>query len=208
MQNQDEIAQIMTIEQGTAFHGAHRRGELAMPDAAQTAALYDATQDAMSAAGLPAYEISNHAREGEESQHNLTYWRYGDYLGIGPGAHGRLSLGGKKFAIRQHRAPEIWLDGIERGEQEFGARDELTRDQRLLELTMMGLRLTQGIDRSAFREELGVEPEEAYSRAHLDRLVEAGFLELGRAALRATAAGRRRLDAVLDYLVGPSAASI
>ncbi len=198
----------LTIEQGTAFHAAHRRGELPMPDATHTADLYDTTQDVMSAAGLPAYEISNHARNGAESRHNLTYWRYGDYLGIGPGAHGRLSHEGRKFAIRQHRAPEVWLDAVERADPEVGTRSELTRDQRLLELTMMGLRLTQGIDRSAFREELGMEPEDAFSKARLDRLVEAGFLELNQAALRATPAGRRRLDAVLDYLVNPATASL
>ncbi|HEY9537310.1 MAG TPA: radical SAM family heme chaperone HemW, partial [Kiloniellaceae bacterium] len=95
----------LTIEEGTAFHGAWRRGELVLPEQEAAATLYEATALHLAEAGLPAYEISNHARPGGECRHNLTYWRYGDYVGIGPGAHGRLSWDGAKHATRQHRAP-------------------------------------------------------------------------------------------------------
>ncbi|MFO7482571.1 radical SAM family heme chaperone HemW, partial [Oceanibaculum nanhaiense] len=104
----------LTIEEGTPFHLRHARGEFRIPDEDTGAALYEATQDVLEQAGLPAYEISNHARPGEESRHNLAYWRYADYAGIGPGAHGRLTLAQGKIATRQHRAPQIWLERVER----------------------------------------------------------------------------------------------
>ena len=94
----------LTIEPGTAFATLARRGELVLPEEDSTAALFETTQDRLAAAGLPAYEISNHARPGAECRHNLAYWRYQDYVGIGPGAHGRLTRGGMKYATRQHRA--------------------------------------------------------------------------------------------------------
>ena len=99
----------LTIEPGTAFHTQHRRGELAIPDENDAAILYEITQNIMSEAGLPAYEISNHAAPGAESRHNLVYWRYGDYAGIGPGAHGRITRAGHTTAYRRQRAPERWL---------------------------------------------------------------------------------------------------
>ncbi|MDH3473177.1 MAG: radical SAM family heme chaperone HemW [Rhodospirillales bacterium] len=191
----------LTIEEGTAFHAAQRRGELSLPGAAAAAALYEATQAAMEAAGLPAYEISNHARPGAESRHNLIYWRYGDYLGIGPGAHGRLTLGGRKLATRQHRAPEAWLAGVERNGHATRRHAALAEGERLAELTMMGLRLAEGIARERFRRELSLEPETAFDAARLAALGEAGLIELDRRGLRATAAGRQRLNAVLGYLL-------
>jgi oxygen-independent coproporphyrinogen-3 oxidase len=191
----------LTLEEGTAFHAAWRRGELVLPEAARTAALFEATQEAMAAAGLPGYEISNHARPGAESRHNLTYWRYGDYLGIGPGAHGRLTLGSAKIATRQHRAPETWLATVERNGHATRVRNELTRSERLVELTMMGLRLTDGIARTGFRREVAAEPEDVFAAETLDALVEAGYLQLDATGLRATAVGRQRLDAVLDRLL-------
>ncbi len=194
----------LTIEQGTAFHGAWRRGELQMPDAAEAADLYEMTQETMAAAGLPSYEISNHAGPGAESRHNLTYWRYGDYLGIGPGAHGRLTLAGQKFATRQHRAPEAWLAAVERDGHATRGRSALSPADRLIELTMMGLRLTEGIGRPNLRRELDLEPESAFDTARLKALVEAGDLQLDDRGLRATAAGRQRLNAVLDYLLTDS----
>ncbi len=99
----------LTIEKGTAFHTAHARGDFAIPDDDRAGMLYELTQLRLNEAGLPSYEISNHARPGGESRHNLVYWRYGDYVGIGPGAHGRLTLGGAKVATRQLRLPETWL---------------------------------------------------------------------------------------------------
>ncbi|MEE9479739.1 MAG: radical SAM family heme chaperone HemW [Kiloniellales bacterium] len=193
----------LTIEPGTVFHGAWRRGELVPPGEETAAALYEGTQEVLEGAGLPAYEISNHARSGAESRHNLTYWRYGDYAGIGPGAHGRLSLGRQKLATRQHRAPEAWLDAVERAGHATRSASPLSRDQRLAELVMMGLRLREGVARAAFRRELESDPEDLLDSARLSHLREAALVSLDATGLRATAAGRQRLDGVLDYLLTP-----
>ncbi len=197
----------LTIEAGTAFHGAWRRGELVMPAEDESAALLETTRELLGAAGLAAYEVSNHARPGAECRHNLTYWRYGDYVGVGPGAHGRLTLAGEdgapgdKFATRQHRAPEAWLEAVERQGHATRARARLTPEARLAELVMMGLRLIEGISRAAFRRETGAEPEQALDPGRLQALIEGGFLKLDGAGLRASAAGLARLDAVLARLL-------
>ena len=197
----------LTIEPGTAFHGAQRRGELVLPGEAAGAAIFEATRELLDAAGLPAYEISNHAKPGAECRHNLTYWRYGDYLGVGPGAHGRITLSaradvpGEKLATRQHRAPEAWLEAVERHGHATRARDRVLAETRIEELVMMGLRLTEGVARAAFRRETGREPEQVLDAGRLAMLIEGGFLELDAAGLRATAAGRLRLDALLGRLL-------
>ncbi len=199
----------LTIEPGTAFHGAQRRGELVLPDEGTGVAIFEATRELLEAAGLPAYEISNHARPGAECRHNLTYWRYGDYLGVGPGAHGRITLEapgeddtpGEKLATRQHRAPEAWLAAVERRGHATRARDPVPAETRLEELLMMGLRLTEGVARAAFRRETGREPEDLLDPVQLAALIEGGFLELDAVGVRATAAGRLRLDALLGRLL-------
>lgn len=190
----------LTIEEGTRFHALHGRGKFTLPDDDLAGALYEATQETLSAAGLPAYEISNHARPGEESRHNLTYWRYGDYVGIGPGAHGRLTLGGEKWATRTHRAPEAWLERVERDGHGGHEAERVGAEARLSELLMMGLRLAEGVPLARVREEAGRPLEEAVDRRALDRLVAGGFLELTPDRLRATAEGRQRLNAVLAAL--------
>lgn len=191
----------LTIEEGTVFHGAWRRGELSLPEEDDAARLYEETAEQLAAAGLPAYEISNHARPGAACRHNLTYWRYGDYVGVGPGAHGRLTWDGKKHATREHRAPEAWLDLVAR--QGHGWRDApvIEAGQRLTEMVMMGLRLSEGIARDAFRRELQAEPEALLPADRLARLGGEGYLLLDAAGLRATPAGRQRLDALLGYLL-------
>ncbi|HEY5210697.1 MAG TPA: radical SAM family heme chaperone HemW [Stellaceae bacterium] len=191
----------LTIEQGTAFATAYARGAFALPDEDTGGALYEMTRDMLGAAGLPAYEISNHARAGQESRHNLAYWRYRDYLGIGPGAHGRLTSAGTKYALANHRAPETWLASVERDGHGGAQRTALTRQERRDEMTMMGLRLATGIARDAFEAETGITLDAAFDPAALGRLVDGGFLELDAAGLRATDAGRQRLNAVLDRLL-------
>ncbi len=191
----------LTIEEGTAFHGAWRRGELVLPEEDAAAGLFEATAAQLGEAGLPAYEISNHARPGAECRHNLTYWRYGDYAGVGPGAHGRLTRGGVKRATRAHRAPEAWLELVERHGHGWRSVEAIAADQRLAELVMMGLRLSEGIARRALRQELGAEPEDLLPRARLDRLVAEGYLVVDAEGLRATPAGRQRLDALLGFLL-------
>ncbi|HKO06088.1 MAG TPA: radical SAM family heme chaperone HemW, partial [Alphaproteobacteria bacterium] len=159
----------LTIEPATAFAEACARGDLILPEEDSAAALYEATQEMLEAAGLPAYEISNHAAAGEESRHNLTYWRYGDYVGVGPGAHGRLTIAGGKRATRQHRAPEAWLERVERcghaTRQHFALSPEECREEMLL----MGLRLAEGVDRKRFLKTCGMTLETALDGARLVR---------------------------------------
>ena len=190
----------LTIEAGTAFATSFARGDFALPDEDAAGALYEATQAALVVAGLPAYEISNHARPGQECRHNLAYWRGQDYLGIGPGAHGRLTSGPARFATRQMKAPETWLAAVEtrgHGTEEFV---RLTPDERRNELMMMGLRLTEGISRECFFAAAGLRFEDVFTD-RLTPLVDGGFVELDEHALRATASGRQRLNAVLARLL-------
>jgi len=191
----------LTIEPGTVFAGAHRRGELVLPEEEEAAALYEETQDLLESAGLPAYEISNHARPGGACRHNLTYWRYGDYVGIGPGAHGRLTLDSVKLATRQHRAPEAWLAAVEAAGHATRERTPILPVERVEEMLMMGLRLVAGVTRTGFRRETGRDIEAVLDVGRLRRLTDGGFLVLDERGLRATRAGRQRLDAVLAGLL-------
>lgn len=191
----------LTIEEGTAFYPLHARGDLVLPDEELAGDLYEATQSQLTAAGLPAYEISNHARPGEESRHNLTYWRYGDYVGIGPGAHGRLTLDGEKFATRAHRAPEIWLERVERHGHGAAAPDPIDRDARGTELLMMGLRLSEGVRLARLVEEAGRSLDDFVDPAALSRLIDGGFLTRDADRLVATSEGLQRLNAVLSAIL-------
>jgi oxygen-independent coproporphyrinogen-3 oxidase len=191
----------LTIEPGTAFHTAHQRGDFALPDEDTAADLYEATRDLLGEAGLLAYEISNHARPSAESRHNLTYWRYGDYAGIGPGAHGRLTQGVTKFATRQQRLPEAWLAEVERrgsGEAERSALDAAERGREML---LMGFRLAEGADLARFAREAGTPARDFVDAQAAKRLADAGLIEWSDDALRATEAGRQRLNAVLAALI-------
>ena len=191
----------LTIEEGTVFHGAWRRGELVLPKEDDAAELFEATAVQLGEAGLPAYEISNHARPGAECRHNLTYWRYEDYVGIGPGAHGRLAWDGAKRATRAHRAPEAWLDLVERQGHGWRSVEGITTEQRRSEMVMMGLRLSEGIARSALRREIDAELEDLLPSARLERLTAEGSLVVDDDGLRATPDGRQRLNALLGFLL-------
>ena len=131
----------LTIEEGTPFYGLHRAGKLVVQDGEQSAILYETTQEVTEKHGLPAYEVSNHARPGAESRHNLTYWRYGDYAGVGPGAHGRLTREGHKFATATERHPEQWLERVESRGSGLVESVELAESEQADELLLMGLRL-------------------------------------------------------------------
>lgn len=191
----------LTIEAGTAFHRAERRGALTLPGDDVQARLFEATQALCEAAGMPAYEISNHARPGEECRHNLVYWRSGEYLGIGPGAHGRLNLGGVRRAQRAIRAPEAWLAAVESRGHGREACEPLAAEVRVEEFLMMGLRLRQGISRRRFAAGLGRRPEEVIDARALADLVDGGFLALDGEGLRASERGRAVLNAVLGRLL-------
>jgi len=191
----------LTIEKGTPFYAAHVRGAFVLPDEETAAALFEMTQARLAAAGLAAYEISNHARPGEESRHNLIYWRSDDYLGVGPGAHGRLTLGGQSFATLRKHKPEDWLAQL--GKDGFGVMEEtpVSASERLSEMLMMGLRLTEPIPRARFLRIAGQQPEQALDQRRLQRLIDGGFLTLDAAGLSSSAEGRQRLNAVLGELL-------
>lgn len=191
----------LTIEQGTRFFGDHARGDFALPDEDTAVALWDITQEETQAAGLPAYEVSNHARPGQESRHNLIYWRGGDYLGIGPGAHGRLTLDGIPHATRQHRAPEKWLEMVAADGHATRALTPLDADDRAEELILMGLRLSEGIDADRFARLTGRPLSSIINADALTHLRSEGLIE-PEAPLRTTAAGRLTLNAVIAALVG------
>jgi len=190
----------LTIEPGTAFATLARRGELVPPEEDSTAALFETTQERLAAAGLPAYEISNHARPGAECRHNLTYWRYQDYVGIGPGAHGRLTVGGTKYAMRQYRLPEKWLATVETKGTGLEETATIERETAIEEMLMMGLRLVEGVSRERIEQISGRDAETIFGR-NLRPLIEGGFLTLDAERLAATSAGRQRLNAVLGALL-------
>ena len=136
----------LTIEEGTPFYGLHKAGKLVVPDGEHSADLYELTRQVTEAAGLIRYEVSNHAFPGAESRHNLIYWRYGDYAGIGPGAHGRLSTGRGKIATATERHPETWLEQVAKSGHGMTVTDELTLEEQADEMMLMGLRLDEGLD--------------------------------------------------------------
>ena len=184
----------LTIEPGTRFAALAARGELATADPDESAALYELTQALTEAAGLPAYEISNHARPGEESRHNLAYWRYRDFAGIGPGAHGRRN----GAATQRHRKPENWLKSVGKAGHGVSEETAIAPAERGVEALLMGLRLAEGVDLGRIAALAGHDPVD---RGAVARLVRQGLLAEDGDRLRATAAGRLVLNSVLAEIV-------
>ncbi|NIY71449.1 coproporphyrinogen III oxidase [Marivivens donghaensis] len=187
----------LTIEQGTAFGDRYAIGKLrGLPDEDSAADMYDVTQDVAAQMGFPAYEVSNHAPEGAESQHNLIYWRYGDYAGIGPGAHGRLTLGGQKYATETYRMPNTWLEAVEQRGNGENVSDTLNQIDQLHEFLLMGLRVADGVDLNRLSHFGGdaLQP-------NISRLENMGFLTHEKGRLRLTSEGRPLLNAVLRELL-------
>ena len=190
----------LTIEPGTAFHTAHARGDIRLPDADLAAGLYEMTQEILGAAGMPAYEVSNHARPGQECRHNLVYWRYEDYVGAGPGAHGRLTRNGARVATRQEKLPETWLAGIAANGHGGAETNPISADEAASEALLMGLRLTEGVDSGRFHRRTGVALDDALDQKKLAQLVAEGFVVRDATSLRATDKGRPVLNAVIAAL--------
>jgi oxygen-independent coproporphyrinogen-3 oxidase len=187
----------LTIEPETPFYGLHAAGKLKVPDEAVARALYDVTQEVCARFGLPAYEISNHARPGAECKHNLVYWRGQDYAGIGPGAHGRLDIGGVRHAIATEKRPESWLMRVEAQGHGVVSDETLTSEERADEYLLMGLRLAEGIDPERYRALSG----RALDPRRIAILREEGAIAVdadGR--VRVTMAGFPLLDAVVADL--------
>ena len=180
----------LTIEPGTRFAAMAAAGTLEPLDAEAAAMLYELTDAVTSAAGLPAYEISNHAAAGAESRHNLTYWRYGDYAGVGPGAHGRR-LGARTV---RHRKPENFLSALDRNGQAIVEEAPLAPSEAADEALVMGLRLSDGIDAAALQKRFGVP---VVDWGCVDRLVESGHLDRSDGKIAVTPAGRLVLDRIL-----------
>jgi oxygen-independent coproporphyrinogen-3 oxidase len=191
----------LTIERGTRFFTDLARGAFTLPGDDEAAAMFELTQARLAAAGLPAYEISNHARPGAACRHNLIYWRYQDYVGIGPGAHGRFAENGAKRATRRTSGPEAWLESVERKGHGTAETSLVTGQDLVEEALMMGLRLADGIDRALFASTTGADPVTNLGETRLAPLVAAGYLEVDATHLKATAAGRQRLNAVLERLI-------
>jgi len=179
----------LTIEPGTRFAAMAARGELVPTDPDHGADLFEATRAITAAAGLPAYEISNHARPGQESRHNLTYWRYGDYLGVGPGAHGRRT----GIATARAKKPENWLTRIDRDAQGIELEETLSFDTQQREALVMGLRLDEGLPRSR--------TDPSVDQRAVERLSAMGLIEQTQERLRVTPSGMLLLDAILADVV-------
>ena len=187
----------LTIEQGTPFAALHATGKLAVPEPELADTLYEITQEMTEVAGLPAYEISNHAAPGEESRHNLIYWRYGEYAGIGPGAHGRLIVDGLRRALVTERNPEQWLGAVERNGNGLVERTMLTEAEQADEMLLMGLRLAEGVDLRRLTSLGGVKPD----HLTVDELVQLGLLEAPASdRLKATPRGRFVLNELVLQL--------
>src|SRR6185312_15179230 len=191
----------LTIEPGTRFEAMYRRGEIVLPDEELAACLYQATAEEAASFGLLPYEVSNYAQPGAESRHNLTYWRYQDYAGIGPGAHGRVTLADRLYATRRHRAPEPWAERVERDGHGTTEETGLSPADKAREMLLMGLRLTEGVDEERFPSRTGLALDEAVDRRVLERALEEGYLLRSGGRLIASEAGRLRLDALLGALL-------
>ena len=187
----------LTIELETPYALLYKSGALKIPDEELAAGLYEATQELTEAAGLPAYEISNHARPGSESRHNLIYWRYGDYAGVGPGAHGRLMLDGKRMATAAIKLPERWQDSVEKTGNGFSDTFEVPDGDAAREHLLMNLRLAEGMDMAAYELRWNTKPD----AARIADMVEQGLLSLDGSILSATPRGRILLNAVISNLL-------
>ncbi|MEM7651100.1 MAG: radical SAM family heme chaperone HemW [Pseudomonadota bacterium] len=191
----------LTIERNTPFHYSHAQGLFSLPNEDVASDFYNITQDVLEASGLPAYEVSSHAAEGHESRHNLTYWHYNDYIGIGPGAHGRLTLDGQKFATREHHAPQAWLERVDaqgRGAHPFEA---LSVEDRFLEALMMGLRLIEGVSLEHLSAQAEAPWQSYIDEAHLKTIQNESWAEIDENRLRLTREGLLRLNAIVPYLL-------
>ncbi|WP_031304035.1 radical SAM family heme chaperone HemW [Sphingobium quisquiliarum] len=187
----------LTIEPGTRFATLAAQGKLTPADPDHGATLYEMTQAMTQAAGLPAYEISNHARPGEESRHNLTYWRYGDYAGIGPGAHGRRA----GMATLRHRKPENWISAVSRNGHGLQSEEVLDAASKGREALLMGLRLAEGVDLDRIARLAERQVEQLVDEGAIARLAALGLLRREGPRLRVTPAGMLLLDAILPEIV-------
>ncbi len=187
----------LTIEPDTIFERLRDAGKLTLPDEELARVLFDATQEIAEGAGLPAYEVSNHARPGAESRHNLIYWRYGEYVGVGPGAHGRLITPAGRRAQATEKHPEMWLTQVESEGHGLIENAPLSAEEQGDEFLLMGLRLREGVDRARFEALSG----RALKRRQIDDLAAEGFIEVDEnGRIRVTRVGAPLLDFIVADL--------
>lgn len=191
----------LTIEPGTYYETLYQRGDLILPSDDKAASLYHLTNEEAARYKLYPYEVSNYAQKGSESQHNLTYWRYGDYLGIGPGAHSRLTLQNQLYATKRHRAPEIWAEKVQKHHTGCTEETYLTTQERSKEALLMGLRLSEGISQHYFEERTGLPLLECLNSTILEACIEEEYLIYDGHRLRTTIEGRLRLETILSHLI-------
>jgi putative oxygen-independent coproporphyrinogen III oxidase len=187
----------LTIEPNTGFAGKYARGEFQLPDEDTSAALFDLTQEMTEAAGLPLYEVSNHARKAAESRHNLMYWTYGDYIGIGPGAHGRRN----NSATRRLKKPETWIAAIRANSHGIESDEALDPQARAEEALLMGLRLKSGIDRALFRQNTGVDIVQILDSGKVAFLQKSGHLIATPDFLAVQPAGMLLINHILGQVI-------
>lgn len=194
----------LTIEEGTPFYQRHKRGEFIMPDDDLATDFYELTQSVLKERGFCGYEISNYAKPGQESQHNLTYWTYGDYIGIGPGAHGRLTLGlqKKRLLTEMIRAPEAWLKSVLENGHGLRTQSEVAPEEQIIEHLLMNFRLKEGVSKEAFlKRHSGLPLKSVLDPQSLDILTREGFMEETPQALKLTQKGLLVMDRVLRDLL-------
>ena len=185
----------LTIEQGTAFASLYRQGKLAMPDEDTAADFYQLTQEICEEASLPGYEVSNHARPGKESRHNLLYWRYGDYAGVGPGAHGRLTVNGERWGVESERLPERWAAGIA-SDRAGHSMFRIPAAEAAREQVLMNLRITEGLNLADLAQRWGA----TIPAQRLENLCQLGLISVSRGQVAATPKGRMVLNRVIGEL--------
>lgn len=191
----------LTIEPDTVFALQTAQGARLQADEEVAIAMYELTQQILEAAAMPAYEISNHAAKGQESRHNLTYWHYGEYVGIGPGAHGRVWEGGAVQATQTIRAPEAWRQAVETHGHGLEAAQSLSLQTQMEEALLVGMRLRQGIDKAQWQQRFGAMPDSFINQAKKQQLQDLGLLFEDATHLRATAEGLMKLNAVIGQLM-------
>jgi len=191
----------LTIEPQTAFATRLARGEAMVLEDDPAAFLYEMTEALMHSAGLPPYEISNYAEPTQECLHNLLYWNFRDYIGIGPGAHGRISSGEEKWATSRYKAPETWLEAVETQGHGLEYSQLLSPLERLHELTLMGLRMTKGLEIKRILEETGLDIHQAYAYQALELLKKENLLQITDTHLIPTFEGRLRLNGLISLLL-------
>ncbi len=191
----------LTIEPQTLFATRHERGEKMTLEDEPAAQLYELTEIMMEDAGLQPYEVSNYASPLQECQHNLLYWRLEDYIGIGPGAHGRLTKENVKYTTYRYKAPETWLEAVEQNGQGLQSTEILSSQERFEECVLMGLRLTEGLSENRLKEETGYDFSQVFKLESLGHLNKEGLIHQTGTHLIPTFEGRLRLNSLIKYLL-------